>query len=77
MLELVIGFLIGIFIISIFRAGVISGYMDDVDNLEKENQELKEKLNKVLKRNGELSEQNERFKTRIIELINKLGVKNS
>ena len=77
MLELTIGFLLGILLISFLKSASVSDYMEEADNLRKENQELKEKLNKVLKRNGELSEQNERFKTRIIELINKLGVKNS
>ena len=74
MLELAIGFLIGIFAIGLFRAGVISGYMDDVDNLEKENQELKEKINTLVKRNSQLDGENTRYKNRIMDLINKLRV---
>ena len=74
MLELGIGFLLGILLISFLKSASLGDYMEEVHNLREENQELKEKLNKVLKRNGELSEQNERFKTRIIDLINKLGV---
>lgn len=44
MLELGIGFLLGIFSICIFRSGVISGYIEEVSRLEEENRKLKEKL---------------------------------
>lgn len=74
MLELGIGFLLGILLISFLKSASLGDYMEEVHNLREENRELKEKINTLVKRNSQLDGENTRYKNRIMELINKLRV---
>lgn len=72
MLELGIGFLLGILLISFLKSASLGDYMEEVHNLREENRELKEKINTLVKRNSQLDGENTRYKNRIMDLINKL-----
>lgn len=75
MIEFSIGLVTGIITIGIYKSGAIIQYEEERRELIEENKELTAKLNKVLKRNESLNNENERFKNRIIELLGKLGVR--
>lgn len=74
MLELGIGFILGILLISFLKSASLGDYMEEVHNLREENRELKEKINTLVKRNSQLDGENIRYKNRIMDLINKLRV---
>ena len=74
MIELGLGFILGALFVGLCKSSIILNYEEDLQTLEKENQELTAKLNKVLKINESLNKENERFRNRISELLEKLGV---
>lgn len=73
MIELLIGFILGIILITFLKSSSMVDYEEQIEALTEENKELKEKLIDTLKKNKLVTRDNERLKTRIIDLIQKLG----